>query len=253
MHVIYADLVFVLNGGMDYLALCCTTALTGFPVRQRRLLLAAALGGLYGVLALIFSWEYPLMALITAGAMVYLVFGRERWYFRRLVLFLLVSSALAGICTMLQTIWMRASSPWIIFGVSALSAWFALSVVFRGGAGGQGDLVRAELCHEGRCIRLMLLRDTGNTLRDAATGQIFCILYERAVESFLKGTEPSLQSIDYTSLGKENGQMQWFYCDAITVDGVTHYRYPVALTGQSLSDGRGFVGLWNGEGRRTDV
>ena len=69
----------------------------------------------------------------------------------------------------------------------------------------------------------------------------------------LEGKKIPFGSIGYSSLGRAEGELRWFYCDSITVEGVTYYRYPVALTEQSLSDGRGFAGLWNGERREQNA
>ena len=49
MTVVYVDSVFVLNGIMDYLMLLGTARLAGVPLRRRRCLLGAILGGAYAV------------------------------------------------------------------------------------------------------------------------------------------------------------------------------------------------------------
>ena len=46
---------------------------------------------------------------------------------------------------------------------------FLCLVGFRGRAGQQ--YVPVAICYEGRCVSLMALVDTGNTLRDPVTGQ----------------------------------------------------------------------------------
>ncbi len=49
MTVVYVDSVFVLNSIMDYLMLLGTARLAGVPLRRRRCLLGAILGGAYAV------------------------------------------------------------------------------------------------------------------------------------------------------------------------------------------------------------
>ena len=56
MRVVYADLAFFLNAALNYLTLCCTVRLFGLPLRHLRLAAAAALGGIYAVLALLPGW-----------------------------------------------------------------------------------------------------------------------------------------------------------------------------------------------------
>ncbi|MBQ9781155.1 MAG: sigma-E processing peptidase SpoIIGA [Clostridia bacterium] len=49
---VYADVLFLINGGMDALCLCLTAKLLHRPIPLGRLLLSSALGGVYGVAAL---------------------------------------------------------------------------------------------------------------------------------------------------------------------------------------------------------
>ena len=51
--VIYPDLAFLLNSLADFLALSATAWLAGLPLRWRRILGAALLGGLYGAACLL--------------------------------------------------------------------------------------------------------------------------------------------------------------------------------------------------------
>ena len=76
---IYADVLFIVNLSMDFLTLYLTGRIARRPLRPGRLLLASAIGGLYGVAALF--WEgYPLIGAAIQLAMglllCYLAFGR---------------------------------------------------------------------------------------------------------------------------------------------------------------------------------
>ena len=244
MRVIYADLAFFLNSLLDYLALCCTVHLTGLPKRQLRLILASLVGGLYGVFALIGGWNSAFLPWLAAFLMVYLTFGWDRWFLRRYVLFLAVSCALSGAATAAEALLVKTNHPLPVFAAASVFCFFALSVVFRGGGKENAGRVRAELLYEGRKIRLTLLRDSGNTLTDPVTGNVLCVIWSKALSPLLAGRQVHFHRIGYRSLGTEREELLYFYCDAITVDGVTHYHYPIGLAKHALSDGSGFVGLW---------
>jgi len=249
MTILYADLAFFLNVGMDYLLLRCTAFLSGLPVLSKRLLSAAVVGSLYGTVAMTGRGHHPLLVCLTAGVMVVVCFGWDRFFLRRYLLFWTVSAVLSGTCTALQTLWFHASSPWIIFLVTALILWSVFSVVFRGAGDERVGKVRAEIMHEGRKIRLTLLRDSGNTLRDPHSGQILCIIWKKALEPIFIGKRVFFHRIAYQSLGTAQGELSYFYCDAITVDGTTYYRYPIGLASHPFSGGGGVAGLW-GENRK---
>jgi len=246
VRVVYADLAFLLNALLDYLALCCTVRLTGFPVRQVRLAASAVFGGLYGVFAMIGKWENGMLPWIAALVMTGIVFGWDRWILRRYILFLCSACVLSGAATAVQAVLLKGESVLLVFVVSAGFCAFALAVVFSGSGKEQHGRVQAELLYQGRKLRLTLLRDSGNTLRDPCTGEVLCIIWSKALAPLFAGRKVAFHQIPYQSLGTEQGELLYFYCDAITVGGVTYYHYPVGLARHALSDGCGFVGLWGG-------
>lgn len=255
MRVIYADLAFFLNAALDYLTLCCTVRLFGLPLRQIRLAAAAALGGIYAVLALLPGWSLLGSAAgkcLMALGMVLIVFGRRGYFLRHYLLFLAVSCTLSGAVVGVEAILLATESPWVVFLVSGGFCAFVLSVVFFRGAAAAPGLVRAKIGLGGKTAAVTLFRDTGNTLRDPGSGQVICVVWAEALASLLKDRQVPRHTVPYQSLGQTAGALEVFYCDALTIDGRTLRHYPIGLAPHPLSDGGGFVGLWGGgqEGAR---
>ena len=247
--VVYADLTFLLNAVLNYLVLCCTAGLTGLPVRRLRPLAAASLGGLYAVLAAVPAGAF-LAALPGKCAvsllMVSIALGRERYFLRRYLLFLAASCTLSGACVGSAAILRRTDSPWVVFLVSALFCAFVLAVVFRRCAdpGQAAEVLTATITCGERSVTVPLLRDTGNTLRDPDTGQVVCVVWERALEPLGK---QRYRKLPFQSLGQEAGELACFTCQSVTIGGEVWRDYPIGVSPHPLSAAGGYVGLWGGE------
>lgn len=181
--VVYIDQAFLVNSVLDYLLLELCGTVTLCPVRRRRVVLGAVLGGLYGVASLVpglgFLGSLP-WAVVFGGLMCLLAFGPQRGLPRQLGVLLVLGAAFSGLVSLLTAAF---SAPGALLGgrvyypvglgvllltggVSyALIAW-AMTRLRHGG----GDVVEVVLCHEGRTLHLSALRDTGNTLRDPLSG-----------------------------------------------------------------------------------
>lgn len=245
LRVVYADVVFVLNFLLDALSLWCTAQLSGIGVRRCRWLFASGFGALYSVFTLYFTWGKGLFPWAAAAGMTALCFGMDALFLRRLLLFLVVSCVLSGAATAVQYTLLRTDSVWLVFLIAAVFCYVALSVIFHGGVREDAVKLRATITHRGKSVRLMLLRDTGNSLRDSATGQTVCVVWRGVISPLLR--DERYFTLPYRSLGAEAGELACFYCDAITVEGVTYRHYPIGLADHPLTDGSGFAGLWGGE------
>ncbi len=100
---IYLDVVFALNGTVNYALLCAAARVCGAPVRQRRLLAAAAVGAVYACLSFVPGAGFLAGApwrLAALAAMLFIGFGR------RLLLpgtvFLALSLAMGGLVLLLS-------------------------------------------------------------------------------------------------------------------------------------------------------
>lgn len=252
MTVIYPDVAFALNALLDGLVLRCTMVLMGHPARWRRIIPAAVIGGLYGALAILPPlWllaSFP-GKILAACAMVALVYGRGPLYLRCCLLFFLVSGSLSGAVTAVTALFRTAGHPLVIFLTSGLLCAFTLTVVFRASARAavEGKVVRAAVSWGGRTVHLRLLRDTGNTLLDPATGKVICVVEEKALEPLLNGREILYRKIPFQSLGQKRGELLCFTSDDLVVEGMDFGPYPIGLADRPLTDGGGYVGLWGGE------
>lgn len=76
--VLYADVLFLINFSMDYLSLYAAARLLALPAKTLRMIAGAILGGIYGVLAVIFFWQGiggAILTFIMFCGIVFVVFG----------------------------------------------------------------------------------------------------------------------------------------------------------------------------------
>ena len=178
--VIYVESVLAFNFLLDYLLLFGAARLAGRTVARRRLLFGAAVGGAYAAVQLFLprSALLLLLALAVMGAAAFSGSGRA---VKLTLLFFLASCGFAGVVVLLgqgtgtMTRLARgvvaADLPWGIFLIAAGLSYLLLSVVFRFGAARTGrEVAEAVITYRGKTARVRLLRDTGNTLSDPATG-----------------------------------------------------------------------------------
>lgn len=248
MTIVYADLTFLINAGMNYLIFCCTMRLSGLPVRHLRALAASVLGGVYAVFAAIPVYDFLtafLAKCMVSLLMVRLAFGWDPYFLRHYLLFLISSCTLSGASVGAAAILRQTESPWVIFFFSGLFCAFALAVVFRrsGDPRRAARLLDATIVCGQRQVTVSLLRDTGNTLRDPVTGQVLCVVWRKALEPL---GEQMYRKIPFQSLGQPAGELQYFLCDSLTICGETWHDYPIGVSPHPLSDGGGYVGLWGG-------
>lgn len=215
---VYLDLVVILNFLVDLLLMLGTNRLAGYPAGYRRCILAAALGGAYAGGCLIpgFSflggsfWRLVFLALMAGTA-----FGWNRSAVQRGAVFILLSMALGGIAAGFG----RGSFLMLI--VSALAMWLLCRVSFRGSLG-QREYVPVELCWQEKTVRLIALRDTGNTLRDPLTGEQVLVAgadvgtellgltdYQlcHPVETLAAAPVPGLRLVPYHAVGQPGGML----------------------------------------------
>ena len=254
MTIIYVDLTFILNTVINGLALLCALRLSGLPVRWWPLFLGAALGGLYAVFAAI--PPYDILRAFAAKCMVSflmvrIAYGKDCWILRRYLLFLLVSCGLSGACEAVKAVLWRTENPWTVLLVAGFFCALVLCVVFHRSSVPQEveALEKATIHHNGKKVSVLLFYDTGNTLRDPKYGHIICVVWEKALRPL---GELCCCQIPFQSLGQQGGELDYFYCDQFVVGGKSWNDYPIGISPHPLSDGGGYVGLWNkGEGEES--
>ncbi len=181
--VVYLDQVLLLNGLLDYLLLVACGSVTATPLRRKRILLAALVGGVYAAISLLPEFRFLgnlFWELVFAGILCIISFGTGRGLLRRGVVFLLLAAAFSGIVLLLTELFSapaalvgnRVYYP-VSLGVLALTAGGAFGLM-KWGLGRLshqgGDVAEVTVRLGGRETVFTALRDTGNTLKDPISG-----------------------------------------------------------------------------------
>ena len=277
--VVYVDIAFLLNCLADGAALYATGRLSGLPVKKRRLLAAALLGGTYGALCVLPGWGALASFLpqtAAAAGLVWAAFGRRGAFLRQLLLFFILSCALSGALVaggrLLESgegLAVLARLDWRVFFLAGGICFAVLSVVFRGGArhAVAGQLCRCTLERRGRQAAFSVLLDTGHTLTDGLTGRPVLTAHwaaldplwtaeEREILSRLEkeGGPACLEKLDggfrllpYQAVGVSGGLLLCVPAERAVIDGKEIGPVTVALSPTAVSDGGGYAALWGGE------
>lgn len=215
---IYVDAVMVINFLVDYLLLLGTNRLAGFPSEKGRLMAASLLGAVYGGVCLLPGFRFlgnllwRMVSLVLMGG---IAFGWNRSTVRRCGVFLLLSLALGGFAVSLN----RSDAAVLLLAAAGL--WLLCRLAFGGQAGGR-DYVPLEIRHGEKMVKLLALRDTGNTLRDPVTGEQALVISADAaqrltglteqqlknpLETMASGAVTGLRLIPYRAVGQGSGML----------------------------------------------
>lgn len=188
---VYADLLFLINAGMDGLCFCLTAKLLHLRMRGRRVLISSAVGGVYAVLALLFDVGQGLALLLDVAVCILLTaiafVGKRGCGMRRLpaatAVFLAISMVMGGVMTALYNLLNRmGATEWLPAGEDGLTAWLFVLLAVVGSAislkGGRFfrrsvDLTSCTVTLTvGEDIAMLHgMVDTGNRLRDPVGGR----------------------------------------------------------------------------------
>lgn len=283
MTVIYIDSVFTLNALMDYLLLLSAARLAGLPLRRRRYVCAALIGGAYAAAVFLpglgFLAEAPVK--LAAGVLMSLIaYGGEEKLLRLTVLFFAVSCAMAG-CILGLGLLAGGGVPAVrgVFYtninargllISGMAAYAVLSVVFRGlaGHGVKGGLLPVRVCIGGRTVELTALWDSGSGLR-APDGRAVLVTAPGALDGALvpaaarllaregletperileplREVQPSLRPrlMPYRAVGTSQGLLLAIRTDWTDINGTRYPGLTAALSPSAL--GMGYTALWGG-------
>lgn len=273
---VYLDVIFALNGVINYLLLCASGRLCGTMPRRGRLIPAALLGALYACGAVLpgmgfFSrgvWRIAVLAL-----MVLLAFGKGRSAILSGGVFLALSLALGGLMLMLSTllgaqIWLLEGKAYYLIGFPTLvltaGALYLGAWLLQGGmAHTGGGLVRAKLTVLGECTELTALRDSGNTLRDpfsgrpipVVEGQVLTRLLPRAERALTRDAVQAmallheelprlrLRLIPYRAVGTQQSLLLAVRADDFCVGGRRNPGLYVAISPTKVSENGQYEGL----------
>ena len=215
---IYLDVVFLLNFLVDLLLFLGTNRLTGYPSGKFQVITASFLGAVYAAACTVPGFRFLgnlWWRIIFLVLMALVAFGWNLGCIRRGAVFVLLSMALGGIATGVRV----RDFPAMI--LCAVLLW----LLCRGGFGGrlgEREYVPVELNWQGRELKLLALRDTGNTLRDPLTGESVLVcgadvgeeLFQLPKSTFLDpvgtvaaGVLPGARLIPYRSVGQPGGML----------------------------------------------
>ncbi len=200
MPTVYADILFFINAGMDYLCFCLTARLLHRPLSLPRAAVGAAVGGVYAVLALLISAGRVASLFIDVGVcllMCALVFGGRHTRVRGVLtcagVYFLTSMILGGIMTALYSLGNRAGLAELLpSGEDGLSTWLFALLALSGGIvtlwggrifhrSGSVRACRVILELDGHTVTLDGMVDSGNLLRDPVGGRPVIVLDRGAV------------------------------------------------------------------------
>lgn len=253
---VYADLVMLLNGLVDFLLLVGTNRLSGFPADGKRAACAAAFGAAYSGVCLVPGFRFlgnAFWRIIALGGMSGLAFGWNRSAVRRCGMFFLLSMALGGMSLGLG----RADLMTLLFSGAVL--WLVCAVSFDGG-GNSGEYVPLEICYRDRRVSLLALRDTGNSLRDPITGESVFILSQAAASRLTGLTAeqladplntithrplPGLRLIPFHSVGCARGMLLAMRMEHVKI-GSRVQQAVVAFAPEGLGNGEVYQALIGG-------
>lgn len=216
--LVYLDMVMALNFAVDLLLLLGTNRLTGFPPEYKRSVAAAGVGAVYAGLAMVPQFRFlgnTLWRIIFLSLISMIAFGWNRSALQRGAVFVMLSMALGGIAMGIGM---------VDFGTLCICAtvlWLLCRIGFRGKLG-QMEYTTVELNWSGNKVRLLALKDTGNTLRDPLTGEQVLVCgadvgeellgidrgcFSKPYETLCSSAVPGMRLIPYHSVGQPGSMM----------------------------------------------
>ena len=227
---VYLDLVILLNFGVDFLLLLGTNRLSGYRSQILRVVLSAAIGGLYAGICMTPGFYFLsnlLWRLISLGIMSVVAFGMDRSALRRGVVFIFLSMALGGIAMGLG----KGSVSSLLLSAALLAG--MCFVGFRGTVGSK-QYAKVQLKYGDKLYHLTALIDSGNTLTDPVTGgqvlivgpgvawDVLGITREQLADpigTIEHGNFKGLRLIPYRAVGQPGGMLLAASMKEVRLDG----------------------------------
>ncbi len=233
--VVYADILFFENLLANCLILKLTSAISGFALKTIRMILAASLGALYAVLAVVMPSTALLSALgtrVIVSVLMVLVAFKIRTlseFLRRWGMMLLSAFLLAGCTYALSSVieggavtygGLMYISPQGILKAFLFSAGLCIVLVrpigriLSGKAFKEGSIIPVYVRMGDKSARFYALVDTGNSLIDPITGYPVMVVEAESIKAILP---PEIYSSVvsnnigfYTENNEQNDKNSWF-------------------------------------------
>lgn len=256
--LVYLDLVMILNFLVDFFLILGTNRLTGYPPGPGRAAVASVLGSIYAAACLMPGFQFlgnVLWRMVFFVLMSVQAFGWNVGAIRRGAVFVLLSMALGGMAGGVRLKHFPA------IALCALLLWLLCRIGF-GGQFGNREYVPVELNWQGRTLRLMALRDTGNTLRDPLTGESVLVCGADVGEELLRLPRsafqdpagivaadllPGMRLIPYRAVGQPGNMLLALRLKNVKI-GDQRVSPLVAFAPQKLANGEEYRMLTGGTG-----
>ena len=247
---VYVDAVMAINFAVDFLLLLGTNRLSGFPCNRKRLIAAAMFGSLYSGVCLLPDFRFlgnMLWRTVSLGLIGSIAFGWSRSAAQRCGLFGVLSLALGGMATAVG----RSDLPALV--LAGLGLWCLCRLSMMHAPDGR-EYIPLEIQYGARSVKLLALRDTGNTLRDPITGKQVLVINTEAASRLTGLTSGQLQSpletvakrpigglrlIPFHTIGQGSGMMLAMAFDNVIVHGRKE-RHVVAFAPENFGE----KGVW---------
>ena len=273
---VYLDVVFALNGAVNYTLLCAAGRLCGVMPPRRRMLGAAAFGALYACAAFLPGLRFLSGAVWRVAAlavMLALAYGLRRRTAQLGAIFLVLSLALSGALLVLSSalgaqVWLLEGRAYYALGFPALvltagTVYLGAWLLLQGTAAHPGGIVRAKLTLLGRSAELRLLRDSGNTLRDPFTGRhvpvveaaVLARLLPEARDTLAQDAVQAVQALHarfpaltvrllpYRAVGTASAMLPAVRCDSLRLGNREKTNILVAISPTKVSENGEYEGL----------
>ena len=215
--IIYADILFLLNALITYIALLLTALIMRSPLKRVRFLIASVLGGAYAltVLASIPPLVNTILKIIMCAALVFAAYGKMnvRLFCMHTLVFLIINVIIGGAVLLLslkdsRNFYSDLSVSYI--NVSPLTVVIALGISFAAVSLINRLALRRRLKNEIYKVTLTVSQksytlfgfcDTGNNLTEPFSGLPVCVVKKGVIQTF--EAEPLKRVIPFTSVGGE--------------------------------------------------
>jgi len=253
---IYLDILMLINFLVDFLLLMGTDRLSGFPCDGKRSAAAAALGAVYSGICLVPGFRFLgnlLWRMVCLALMAGIAFGWNGSALRRGSVFFMLAMALGGLALSME------QQDVVMLAISAGLLWLLCGIGFGGRIGGR-EYVPLEIRYADNAVRLLALRDSGNTLRDPVTQQQVLVISREAackltglsesqlndpMQTIMQHPLPGLRLIPYHAVGQSRGMLLAMRFDDVKI-GSRQQSAVVAFDTGGLGSGEVYQALTGG-------
>ena len=215
---------------------------------------ASVLGGVYAGICLLPGFRFLgnlVWRVIFLGLMGVIAFGWNPVALKGCSLFLLLAMALGGLARSM------AKGSFLALPVAAAGLWAVCALAF---PAGDRQLLPLQIRWDGKTVKMLALKDTGNTLRDPVTGKNVLVISAEAarqltgleswhlshpVETIAEGRLPGLRLIPYRAVGVSGGMLLGMMFEDVHL-GAQRGRTIVAFDPGGLGNSRQYQALTGG-------